>query len=180
MTTCIALLRGVNVGGRRMVSMTALKTLLTDLGLGEARSILQSGNLCFRSRTADSHRLERLLEAETARQLALETRFFVRTAAEWSDVLERNPFAREARTQPGRLIVMFLKTSPSSSAVSVLRAAIVGAERVRVVGRQAYVVYPEGVGRSKLTHAVLERTLQTAATGRNWNTVLKLGAVAGQ
>ena len=74
---------------------------------------------------------------------------------------------------------MFLKKAPGVQEVEALQAAIQGREAVRAVGRQAYIVYPDGMGTSKLTINVIEKKLGTRATGRNWNTVLKLGALAG-
>ena len=69
---------------------------------------------------------------------------------------------------------MCLKDAPSAAAVKALTAAIKGRETFRAAGRNAYVVYPDGIGRSKLTNALIEKTLETRGTARNWNTVLKL------
>jgi uncharacterized protein (DUF1697 family) len=69
---------------------------------------------------------------------------------------------------------MVLKDAPKAGAVKALQAAITGREIVRAHGREAYLVYPDGIGPSKLTHALIEKTLGTRGTGRNWNTVLKL------
>jgi uncharacterized protein (DUF1697 family) len=74
--------------------------------------------------------------------------------------------------------VMVLKAAPTAAAVAELQAAIKGPERVEARGRQAYIVFPEGIGRSKLTPAILERRLGAGSTGRNWNTVMKLAAMA--
>ena len=73
---------------------------------------------------------------------------------------------------------MCLKAAPPPEAVAALQGSIAGRELVRAVGRQAYVVYPDGIGRSRLTNAVIEKRLGTRGTGRNWNTVLKLAALA--
>jgi uncharacterized protein (DUF1697 family) len=77
-------------------------------------------------------------------------------------------------------VVGFLKEAPDSAAVTALQKAIVGREVVRAIGRHAYVVYPDGIGRSKLTSAIVEKKLGTRGTGRNWNTVLKLQALANE
>ena len=74
---------------------------------------------------------------------------------------------------------MLLKSAPDATRVKALQAAIVGPEIVRAKGRHAYIVYPDGMGRSRLTSALIERTLGTRGTARNWNTVLKLGALVG-
>jgi len=179
MTTHIALLRGVNVGGKTKIAMADLRAMLADLGFGEPRTLLQSGNAVFRSDKLTGADLERLLEMETEKRLGLKTDFFVRTPEEWKEVLASNPFPEEAKSDPSHLVVMFLNRAPDAADVAALQAAIKGREVVRAAGRQAYLVYPDGIGESKLTISVIEKKLGSRGTGRNWNTVLKLGALAG-
>ena len=174
MTTYIALLRGVNVGGHKKIAMADLRALLTRMGFEDPQSLLQSGNLVFRSKPQSTGTLEQVLEAETKKRLSLETRFMVRTATEWQSVISRNPFPQEAERDPGHLVVMFFKSAPEPRAVKALQSAITGSEIIRTHGRQGYIIYPDGTGRSRLTHALIESTLDTKGTGRNWNTVLKL------
>ena len=179
MTTHIALLRGINVGGHKKVAMSALRDLFTRLGFVDTRSLLQSGNLVFRTDagTAEGADLERLLEAEVARHLDLQTDLFVRTGEEWKAIIARNPFSLEAERDPGHLIVMCLKDAAGARNVTLLQKAISGPEIVRADGKQLYIVYPNGMGTSRLTNALIDKTLGTRGTGRNWNTVLKLGAL---
>jgi uncharacterized protein (DUF1697 family) len=176
MTSYIALLRAVNLGGKTMIGMADLRALLAELGLAEPRSLLQSGNLLFRGEGRTAADLETLLAAETEQRLGLKTDFFVRTADEWDAIVADNPFPQEAESDPGHLVMMTLKTAPEAAAVAALQAAIVGRETVRAVGRQAYLVYPDGIGESKLTIQRIEKALGTRGTGRNWNTTLKLQA----
>ena len=177
-TTYFALLRGINVGGHKQVAMADLRELLTHTGFQDARSVLQSGNLVFRGDARPGAHLERLLEAAAAQRLALDTDFFVRTAREWKAAIAHNPFRVEAKRDPSHLVVQFLKDAPDSKDVKALQAAILGPEVVRAAGKQAYIVFPNGIGRSRLTNAVIEAKLGTRTTGRNWNTVLRLGALA--
>jgi uncharacterized protein (DUF1697 family) len=178
-TVHIGLLRAVNLGSHNKVSMGDLRVLLEALGMGDVRTVLQSGNVVFRRDGLAASKLEDVLQRAAAARLGLETDFFVRTAAEWRDVIARNPFPEEARRDPGHLLVMFLKAAPDRQAVTALQSAITGREVVRASGRHAYVVYPDGIGRSRLTIAFIEKKLGTRGTGRNWNTVVKLGALAG-
>lgn len=175
-TTCVALLRGVNVGGRTTLAMSELRGLLTTLGLGNPRTLLQSGNAVFTT-TKTAASIEAMLEREIRARLHFETDFFVRTAAEWIDAVGRNPYPAEAASDPARLVMVSLRHEPSAAAVTTLAAAIKGPERVRAAGRQLYIVYPDGQGRSKLTGAMIEKLLETRGTARNWNTVLKLQAL---
>jgi uncharacterized protein (DUF1697 family) len=176
----IALLRGVNVGGRTKVAMADLRAMLAELGFAEGRTLLQSGNLVFRGDGRKSAALEQLLEAETAKRLDLRTDYFVRTADEWAAVVAANPFADEAKRDPGKLVVLCLKDAPAAKQVETLRDAIKGPETVQADGRQLYIVYPDGIGRSKLTTTLIESKLGTRGTGRNWNTVLKLAALVSE
>jgi len=158
-----------------MVAMADLRAMAEGLGFGNPRTLLQSGNLVFDSKPGA--RLEGLLEATTRKKLGVETDFFVRTAAEWRALIAANPFPAEARKDPGHLVVLCLKEAPAPGALAALRKAVKGREQVEVDGRQGYAVYPDGIGRSKLTMALIEKHLGTRGTGRNWNTVLKLAAL---
>jgi uncharacterized protein (DUF1697 family) len=178
MSVHIALLRAVNLGGSTQVAMADLRSLLTRLELADPQTLLQSGNVVFRSDGRKPADLERLLEAETAKRLKLKTDFFVRSAKEWQAIIARNPFPTEAKRDPGRLVVMCMKDAPHSDNVKMLQAAITGPEVARIEGREAYIVFPAGIGRSRLTHVLTEKKLGTRGTSRNWNTVLKIGALA--
>jgi uncharacterized protein (DUF1697 family) len=180
MTIQIALLRAVNVGGRGAVAMADLRDFIAALGFNDARSLLQSGNLVFDAGRQAGPALERLLEREAAKRLELRADFFVRSGEELEAIVGKNPFRKEARDDPGHLVVMFLKEAADAKAVEALHAAIKGREVIRAAGRHLYIVYPDGIGRSRLTNAVIEEKLGTRGTGRNWNTVVKLAGLAGE
>jgi uncharacterized protein (DUF1697 family) len=177
MTTQIALLRAVNVGGRTKVAMADLRQVLDDLGMKNPRTLLQTGNLMFQSPSALDSQLEELLEVETERRLGLRTDFLVRGAKEWSSVIDRNPFPKEAEADPSHLLVVFLKSAPRAESVRALDSAP-EPERVSAWGRHLFATYPEGIGRSPLTMSLIERRVGCRGTARNWNTVLKLAALA--
>ncbi|TMQ31302.1 MAG: DUF1697 domain-containing protein [Planctomycetota bacterium] len=173
----IALVRAINVGGRNMVAMSDLRELLESLGFAGAKSLLQSGNLIFQGDQRTGAKLESLLELETEKRFHVAVDYFVRTAEEWETIIARNPLPNEAERDPSHLVVVFLKKAPEAKDVQALQAAISGPEMVRSDGKQLYVVYPAGIGTSKLTNTLIERKLGTRGTGRNWNTVLKLAAL---
>ena len=178
MNTYIALLRAVNLGGHNKISMAGLRGWAESLGLANVRTVLQSGNLVFQAAGTAAGALEGRLEAEAAKGLGLTTDFMVRGAAEWERIVAENPFAEMAVTDPGHLVVVCLKSVPGVAAVTALLGSLVGPEEVHVTGREAYITYPAGIGESKLTAAVIDRKLGTRGTARNWNTVLKLAALA--
>ena len=177
MATYVGLLRAINLGSHNKVSMADLRELLEALGLKNPQSLLQSGNVVFESAARPTAQLEKLLEDGAAKRLGLETPFYVRTAAEWQQAIAGNPFPKEAKLDPGHTILMCLKEAPAPAAVKALQEAIKGREAVTANGRYAYFLYPDGIGTSKLTMKVIEKNLGTTGTARNWNTVLKLGAL---
>ena len=178
MTTHIALLRAVNVGGSNRLAMADLRSLFTGLGFESVQTLLQSGNVVFTSSSRASKKLESILEAGAEANLDLQTDFFVRSAKEWESVVQHNPFAQEAQKDPSKFVVVLLKNAPSTRAVRSLQSSIMGPELVRAYGRQAYIAYPDGIGRSRLTAPAIEKALGGRGTARNWNTVLKLRSAA--
>ena len=140
--------------------------------------MLQSGNLVFRVAAGKDSDLESRIEAELGTRFALKTTVIVRSASAWSKLVDGNPFEAEAKADPSHLLVMPLRAKPAAGAEADLRAKIKGREEAQVIGDTAYIVYPGGIGNSKLTIAVIERALGVAGTARNWNTVTKLAALA--
>ena len=173
----VALVRGVNVGGRRSLAMRDLRDAASSLGLSAVRTVLQSGNVVFDATGRSPAALERALEAAIESRHGLQADCFLRTAREWTALVGDNPFRAEARADPGHLVLMCLKAAPDAPVVRSLSAAITGSERVHATGRHLYIVYPDGIGRSRLTVVLIERSLDTRGTARNWNTVLKLAAM---
>src|SRR6266487_41591 len=129
-TSYVALLRAVNLPAHGKIAMKDLTAAIRDLALQDVRSLLQSGNVVFRGDKRAPADLERVLEKHVEKALGLRTTFFVRTADALDDIIKANPFADEAKNDPGHLIVEFLKDALSAAAVKRLQAAIVGPETV--------------------------------------------------
>lgn len=179
MTVHIALLRGVNAAGNRQVTAEELTALLTELGCAEVRTGPRVGDLVFASGEQTGAELQSQIETALMDRLALRTDVYVRTAQAWKALVAANPFPEFAQSDPGWLMTLFLKDAPDKKAVGVLRSAIRGREQVRAESRQLYAVYPDGVGGSKLTNGLIEKTLGARITGRNWTTVLALDGMLG-
>jgi uncharacterized protein (DUF1697 family) len=178
MSSHIALLRGINVGGRNLVTMSQLRDLFADLGFAGATTLLQSGNVVFKCNGQTADALEKLLEKETASRLSVSAEYIVRSAAEWAKIVAANPFPDEAKADPSHLVVMFLKAATTPKDVKSLQASIKGPETVEGRGKHLYITYPAGIGTSKLTGSVIEQKLGVRGTARNWNTILKLLALS--
>ena len=174
--THIALLRAVNVGGTGKVPMAELKAMFAKLGFDGAKTLLQSGNVVFDGGKHKPADLEALLEKETEKKFKVRPDYVIRTASEWKKLVAANPFTREAKADPSRLVVLPFKKNPTGD-IEALRAAIKGKETVELIGRDLYAYYPDGQGNSKLTGALIEKHLAARGTARNWNTVLKLAAL---
>jgi uncharacterized protein (DUF1697 family) len=177
--TYLALLRGVNVGGNKMVAMADLRRVLTAMGYDDVTTVLQSGNIVFSGKAAKATAVETRLETAIEKQLGLRADFHVRTAAEWHAVVAANPFADEATKDPGHLLVYCFKAPLDGGRVEALRTAITGRERLKADGRHLYMTFPDGMGDSKAAPLV-DRMLGVRGTARNWNTVLKLAALAAR
>jgi uncharacterized protein (DUF1697 family) len=172
MPVYVSLLRGINVGGNKKIKMAALREVYQSLGLARPQTLLQSGNAVFESQLTEPAELARQIEAGIEQHFGFDVRVFIRTAAEWRDVVARNPFA--ADHDPARLLVMFFSTAPDPAAVDRLRQAHTGPEEMHLSGQELFLYYPDGMGRSKLSNTLIEKTLKLAGTGRNWATVNKL------
>ena len=176
MTVYVSMLRAVNVGGTGLIKMDALRELYESLGLADVRTLLQSGNVLFRSDLKDRQRLAKRIVQEIERRFDLQVEVVVRTLAEIASIVDRGPVL-SPRADPRKLHVMFLSNVPDAAA----QAALIKwhkdkqlKEMLEPRGPEVYLYYPDGMGRSKLTTGVIERYLDTPGTARNWNTLIKL------
>jgi uncharacterized protein (DUF1697 family) len=177
--TYIGLLRGVNLGPTRKLLMADLRAMLVDMGLGDPRTLLQSGNVVFTSDSRSPASLERRLDLETAARFKLQTIYYLRTPAEWAAMVRANPFKVEAERDPARLHLACFREPVTAAKVNALQAVIPGREVVHGSGRALYFFYPDGMGQSKLTPTLIDRVFGQKGTMRNWNTVRKLHDLAG-
>jgi uncharacterized protein (DUF1697 family) len=178
MTVAVSLLRAINLGGKNTVRMDALRAAHEGLGLKDVQTYIQSGNAVFRTKLKNPNAIGRQLEDAIEKSHGFRPPVIVRTAAELRDVVARNPFAGRKDVEPNKLAVLFLAGKPEPAAAEKLRGIKVGPEEFHLSGSELYVYFPEGMGRSKFSAALVDKTLQTTATARNWNTVTKLLAMA--
>jgi uncharacterized protein (DUF1697 family) len=158
-----ALLRAINVGGTGKLPMSELRQLCSQAGFEKVTTYIQSGNVVFSSRLGEA-RVQRLLEEALAKKMGKPVGVHLRSSNELASILARNPFPGV----PGnRVIVLFLETAPPADALAGLQIA--GNEEVRLSGREIFVHYPDGMGKSKL-----KIPFAKTATARNLNTVEKL------
>ena len=176
MTVYLSMLRAVNVGGTSRIKMDELRKVYESMGLADVRTLLQSGNVLFRSGLTDRQRLVKRIMQEIERQLELTVQVILRTLAELESLFERGPVL-SPRADPSKLVVMFLSSVPDAAAQSALLKWHKSKEMKEMLeprGPEIYLYYPDGIGRSKLTNAVIESKLDTFGTARNWSTLKKL------
>ena len=176
-TRVIVLLRGINVGGRRAVPMADLRQLAGAAGYAEVETYIQSGNLVLTTTEATAT-VEATLERAIAKRFGFEVSVTARTAAAWARAIAANPFADAATERPSHLLLGLSKRPPSRDTAAQLRPHATLGERVEVRGDAIWLDYLGGVGKSKLSPAVLDRAVGSPVTARNWTTVRKLAEMA--
>lgn len=178
MSTYLAFLRGINIGGHGVITMADLRTWFARQEFTDVQSILQSGNFLLHGPRRAAGARERELEAAAEKQLGLKTTMFIRTPAEWQEVIAQNPFPAEAQRDPSHLVLFIMKAAVVPAQIDAVQASIRGREVVRGSGRHIYAYYPDAIGQSLLTLPVIEKGLSGRGTGRSWGTVLKMAALA--
>jgi len=169
----VALLRGVNVGGRNKLDMGELRALVEGLGHTEVTTFIQSGNLLLRTgRPLAASTVEAAIEARFGMRISV----MLRTADELESVVQANPFAT---VDLSKVHVGFMAPPPGAGATAALDAAAFLPEELAVRGAELYLHLPNGTGRAKLP-AYLERHLKVPTTIRRWSTVTKLSDLAGR
>ncbi|WP_293914466.1 DUF1697 domain-containing protein [Deinococcus sp.] len=161
----IALLRGVNVGGHRKVPMLALRAVFESLGLKQVQTYIQSGNAVYAGQISREP-VEAALEAEFGFAVAV----LLRSAAEWADMTERNPYPLQAAQDGSKVQLALLDAEPGLEGVAAMMAVQSGADEWVLSGRELFMYTPNGLGRSKLD----PQRLRVGATTRNWRTVTAL------
>jgi uncharacterized protein (DUF1697 family) len=170
----VALLRGINVGGRNRVPMAELRRVLDDAGCGSVRTYIQSGNVLFTNRASDRARLARRLEAAVEEAFGVSAVVVLRTFEELRELERSHPFGADT----SRTFVSFLAATPDPKRVRDLASLDVAPDEVEVVGSDVFVRYPNGIQGARLSAAQLERRIGVPGTMRNWRTVTKLVELA--
>ena len=173
MSLVVALLRGVNVGGRARLPMAELRTTLSNLGFKDVRTYLQSGNVVLDPGGRHLQDLPDALQIAIAEGFGLEIRVIVRIREDLAAVTTSHPFL-DGEPDRSRLHVVFLEGTPDAVKIAGLDPDRSPPDRFEVKGREIYLSYPNGQGRSKLSLDYFERVLGMAGTARNSNTVTKL------
>ena len=177
----IILFRGMNTGGVR-APVAEQRAMAVEMGLKNPRTLLASGNLVVETVMVPAA-LEVAIETEMARRFGLKIAAMARTADQWSALIAANPFAKQAAAHPAQVLAMVMKAGIAPGAVEACRALAESGEAVEAVtlktgGDVLYFWFPDGMGQSGIFKKATPKLLGMS-TGRNWTTVLKLGAMVG-
>ena len=183
MPIIISMLRGVNVGPHNRIKMDALRALYVSLKLDDPRTYVQSGNVIFRipaSRRNEKNltQLAKEIQDALARNFSFQPEVILRTLEEFTNAIAANPSAARKDLDPARLLVTFLASEPSTEARARLLALKPNPEEMHLVGRELYIYFPNGIGRSKLQWSALDKKLETTGTARNWTSVISMLEIA--
>ena len=169
----IALLRGINVGGKNKIPMAELRAICIQIGFEDVSTWIQSGNVVL-SASESGQALELRLEKAIAQNFGYAIPVVARAAPAWDRYIDGNPFLDKSAAEPDRVLMYLSKRPPKTKAVSALLGYAAATERIAKIGDAIWVYYGNGIARSKLAPAVLDRHVGSSVTGRNWRTVLKL------
>ena len=169
----VALLRGVNVGGKNQLPMRDLAAMFVNAGCAQVRTYIQSGNVVFSAQERRRDKLPKLLAKTIEERFGFRTPVILRTRKQLGDAIQSNPFVT-AGVDEKALHVFFLSDLPDAAGIGKLDPERSPPDAFRVVAREVFVHLPNGMARTKLTNAYFDTKLRVTSTARNWRTVLKL------
>lgn len=173
MPVLISMLRGVNLGPHNRIKMDALRALYASLKLEDPHTYVQSGNVIFRTKEKNTEQVARKIQKAIEKTFGCNLAVILRTADELRKAIAASPFAGRD-LEPGKLLVTFLAAEPGPEAHATLASLKKHPEELHLRGRELYIYFPNGAGKSKLPWSQVEKLFKVAGTARNWNSVTKM------
>lgn len=170
----IALLRGINVSGHKIIKMELLRKAMADSGFNNVSTYIQSGNILFQSNEKDPLVLEKQIADIIKKHFTFDVPVIVITPDELKAVVHNNPYAEQKIHDSAQPYVAFLSETPAPKAVSLLQSVDFGNDTIAYIGKALYLLYANSAADTKLSNAIIENKLKIRATTRNWKTVCKL------
>jgi len=178
MGVMISMLRGVNLGPHNRMKMEELRAVYESLKLQDPRTYVQSGNVLFKTKERDEAKLGARIQDGIEKKFGFRPEVILRTAEELKKAVAKNPFSARKNIDPSKLLVSFLTAAPRSDACEKLRALDTAPEELWIDGREIFIYYPNGLARPKFQWTKADKILNVVGTGRNWNSVTKMLAMA--
>ncbi len=171
----ISILRGINVGGHKKILMADLKNLYAQLGFTNVISYIQSGNVVFDSNITDVNQIITSIEKAITTRYGFDVPVIIRTHAEIKNACDNTPFGEiDLKADGSKYFLTLISDLPTKENIEILMNYVNQPERLQIEGKNIYIFYPNGAGRTKLTNGLIENKLKVKATSRNWKTVVKL------
>jgi uncharacterized protein (DUF1697 family) len=174
MPVMIAMLRGVNVGAANRMKMEDLRGICTSLKFRNPQTYVQSGNVIFTTEEKDLSKVAKKLEDALEKKFGFRPAVVLRTTDELRKVVKQNPFAQCSGIEPGKLLVTFHVDDPGKEVRANVLAIKSDLEELHFIGRELYIYFPNGMGKTKLPLAAIQKLVKTPGTARNWNSVTKM------
>lgn len=178
MPVLISMLRGVNVGPHNRIKMDALRALYETLKFEDCSSYVQTGNIIFRTKAKNTPQLASRIKDAIEKRFDCRTDVILRTTDELRQAIAASPFLKRRDLEPGKILVTFLAGMPAPGAEATLSAFDSYPEELHLKGRELYIYFPNGAGKSKLPWSKVEKFLKVTGTARNWNSVTNMLAIA--
>ncbi|HLV24074.1 MAG TPA: DUF1697 domain-containing protein [Moheibacter sp.] len=172
--TYIALLRGINVSGHKIIKMELLRKMLENLNFENVRTYIQSGNVVFKTSVSSISEIEKRIKDGIQNEFGFEVYVKVLTPKELNESLDKNPFLKDDSLDLKQHYFAFLDQIPIAENWEILKNLDLGREKIEVDGKVLFVHYTNGAGKSKLSNSLIESKLKLKSTMRNLNTVHKL------
>ncbi len=178
MPVFISMLRGVNLGPHNRIKMDALRAMYQAIGLEDPRTYVQSGNVIFRTKEKNARKLATKIQDAIEKSFKFRPAVIVRTLDELRKAIAATPFDARRGLHPGKILVTFLADVPPTEAAAKLATLKSFPEEIHLIGRELYIYFPDGAGKSKLPWSQVEKLLKVNGTARNWNSVSAMLKIA--
>lgn len=172
----IALLRGINVSGQKIIKMSRLKSLFEGMGFQDVQTYIQSGNVIFSSNDKSTIKLDTKISSGIKNKFGFDVQIIVIDQKEIEYVLKNNPFIKKKK-EFERLYVIFLSDAPSKENIQKLKSLDYSPEEYKIDEKLVYLFLPNGAGKAKLSNNLFENKLKVSGTTRNWKTVRALSEI---
>ena len=178
METYITILRGINVGGQKLLKMEALRKIFTDLKFENVRTYIQSGNVIYTSHTTNINFLNEQISKAIENTFGFHVHLITLTRNELKKAIQLNPFLKDETVEHSYFHITFLANTPTTESIETIKKLNFNEDKIEINGKIIYLYCPDGYSNSKLTNAFLEKKLNTIATTRNWKTTNELLKIA--
>jgi len=180
MNKYICLLRGINVSGKNIIKMDALKSALECLGFAQVKTYIQSGNIVFLSIAVQTHAIEALINEKIKEVFQLEIPVLVIHEKDFKAIILANKFLKESNIDVTKLHITYLSQEPLNADIAAINTTNFGNDQFEISSNAIFLYCPNGYGNTKLTNTFFEKKLKVSCTTRNWNTVLKLAEMLNE